>query len=196
MTPRLRSVCHPDRALDGHVRRNNHVFRVNCPVSGNDAPPARLAYQDRAAVFEEAATPVRNGMRQSDKVFGRIELRLVGKTKRADRLEGKRCAVEYLRLQPDLPCSLCLGLDLFASFRVRGVGVCILAFQIAGDPIFPDPVLDQFDSCRIRLGIVARRGQTASVDQMAVDQRVLRGDLCCRAAGHLLTNLKRFDKDH
>lgn len=156
MTPRLRAARHADRALDRHVGGDDHVFGMHRPASGHQAPAARLAYQYRSALFEYAAAVVRHSMCQPDEIFCRIELRLVGKTKRARGLEGQRCAIEHPCFQPDLSRRLCLGDDRFAPLPACGIGIGILAFQIAGDGIFPDPVLDQRGSSRIRLGIAPR----------------------------------------
>lgn len=48
----------------------------------------------------------------------------------------------------------------------------------------------------IRIGIGLRQVPPERVDEMAIDQRVLRRDLGRRAAGHLAACPQAFDDDH
>ena len=175
------------------IGRNDHVLDIEQSVLGGRPPTAAGLDRGDARVLEDAPAGRFDRHREPHEILRGIELRLIAKPHRTGGLERKRRPIQHLGVEADAAGGFRLGGDLVPAGGIAGVGIGGFRFEIAGDAELADPVANLLRTASVGLGIVLRLIDAERIDQVAIDQRVLAGDLCGRAAGHLPSDPARLD---
>jgi hypothetical protein len=102
------------------------MLNIEHAIRGGHAPALAAIDRSNPRALENAATCRFHRQCQSDQVFCRIELGLIGKAQGRRGIERKRRPVQQLRIEADTPGGFRFGRDLIAASGIARIGVSCL----------------------------------------------------------------------
>ena len=166
-------------------------------TAGLGPPTVSLPYDVvDARVLEDASAVVGDRRREPDEVLRRVELRLMREAQRPRRRERQRCRRDKVGVETETLRGIGLGFDRLHSFRPVRVGVGVPALEVAGDLVPRRQRGNQLDAAMIRFAVESRTLQPERLDQVSIDECMLRRDLRRRATGDLPRDPARFQHRH
>gem|GEM_PF-2472183 len=181
------------RRFHRHVRSEYDLIGFHTSAIEANLPAPLALEARRAGVLMDAPAAGVQRVGQADQIACRVELGLIRKLQCAGGGEGQGRLVDDPCGEAQAARRFGFIVDGWAPVRRARIGVGGLTLVVAIDGVLGDPVTNTLHGFAVGVGVALRQFLAEGIDQVAIDQRMLGGDLCGGAPGDLSADLAGFE---